>query len=90
MGSFLNKGSVPSTILSVLVAPDGHLICPNMTSPQGCHLIAPALGYAPTTSPAGTTAYGCPGYIHLYATGPNSTSIMTYVVTARYHLRGRM
>lgn len=90
MGSFLNKGSVPSTILSVLVAPDGHLISPHMTTPQGCRLVAPVLGFAPTTTPAGTTAYGCPGYIHLYATGVASTAILTYVIVARYHLRGRM
>jgi hypothetical protein len=90
MGSFLNKGSVPSTILSVLLAPDGKLISPNMVAPTGCHLKAPPLGYAPTTSPAGTTAYGCPGYIHLYATGVASTAILTYVVVGRYHLRGRM
>jgi hypothetical protein len=90
IGSFLNKGSVPGSILNVLVAPDGKLLAPNMVVPSGVHMKAPSLGFAPTTAPAGTTAYGCPGYIHLYATGVASTAIMTYVVVGRYHLRGRM
>jgi hypothetical protein len=91
MGSFLNKGSTPSSILSVLVARDGKLISPLMTTPQGIKLTAPKLGFAPTTTPAGTSAYGCPGYIHLYCTsGQLSKPILTYYIVARYHLRGRM
>jgi hypothetical protein len=90
VGSFLNKGSIPSTILSVLVAPDGHLVSPYMVKPDKTTLNPGQLGFAPTTTPAGTTAYGCPGYIHLYATGANSVGIMTYMIEARYHLRGRM
>jgi len=90
VGSFLNKGSTPSTILSVLVSPDGHLVSPYMVKPDTTTLNPGFLGFAPTTTPAGTTAYGCPGYIHLYCTGQASTSILTYFIEARYPLRGRM
>lgn len=89
-GAFLNKGSTPSTILNVLDSDNGTIVSPLMVKPHICKLKVPKLSYAPTTTPAGTSAYGCPGYVHLYCTAKVSTSILTYQLVAHYSLRGRM
>jgi hypothetical protein len=90
MGSFFSKTSLPSNIISVLNADDGELVSPLMVKPHSHHMRVPLLGYAPTSSPGGTTFYGCPGSVQLYATGDGTNSMLTYFVQGVYELRGRV
>lgn len=90
MGSFFSKTSIPSNIVSVLMADDGELVSPLMVKPHRHRMRIPTLGFAPTSSPAGSTFYGCPGSVQLYATGDGTNSMLTYFVCGIYELRGRV
>lgn len=91
MGSFYSKTSTPSNIVQVLMADDATLVSPLMVKPHRHRMRVPRLlGFAPTSSPAGTTFYGCPGSVQLYATGDGTNSMLTYFVCGIYELRGRL
>lgn len=90
MGSFFSKTSLPSNIVSVLMADDGELISPLMVKSHTHHMRVPALGFAATSAPGGTPFYGCPGSVQLYATGDGTNSMLTYFVCGVYRLRGRL
>ncbi len=90
MSSCYSKTSIPSNIVSVLTQDDGELISPLMVKAHTHRMRVPQLGFAPTSAPSGTTFYGCPGSIQLYATGTGTQSLLTYFVCGVYELRGRV
>ncbi len=90
MGSFYSKTSIPSNIVNVLMSDDAELVSPLMVVPHTHRYRVPKLGFAPTSSPGGTSFYGCPGSVQLYATGDGTNSMLTYFVCGHYHLRGRL
>jgi hypothetical protein len=89
-GSFYSSTSLPANIVSVTLAGDSKPMSPLAVRPHVHRMKVPRLGFASVASPGGTTFYGCPGSIKLYATGDGTNSMMTYYVIGEYLLRGRV
>ncbi len=89
-GSFYSSTSLPANVVAVRMAGDSKAMSPLTTKPHIHRMKVPQLGYASTSAPGGTTFYGCPGCIKLYATGDGTNSMMTYYVIGEYLLRGRV
>lgn len=89
VGNFPSSISTPSTITSVVVGAHGKLLSPLMTRPHVQHMSISDLVFASTAAPSATAGAGCPGSIKLYLTGTTTGGMLTFMVTGRYHLRGR-